>query len=665
MTAKRLIINQLVQDVQEKAIDIIMQEWPSEEGHQEWNFIHAPEVVSSVVQSEWRTIQEQVEQGATNSVLEHLQHTRSGFAPEKRLGKMYHCLKKNMLNTLEHELWQVNLHMQNAVQEFGVGLNRASGEELRAFKEHTFTQQSDSNRASGEELCALKEHTFTQQSDSAISSPRMDARDTSPVVSSHLGRQIAEQTTVSTFCTGRSDRFSVDHGRQDIASMVRHINVEHLQDHSFGSIIDSVPGPLGDVLKWVASQEEPEREGICARIVTSKRFETLCLLVIVANVFFTCYETNAAMREETLQKAWNLQAVETFFTVFYTLEILAKLWIHRFCFFFCGDVRWNLFDFFLVAFALIDLALEQVMRSPAMTNTVFMRLLRLLRTAKIFRIIRLLRFFSELRLIMTCIIGSAGSLFWSVVMLTGFSLIVSIVLVQRLTIFLVEKSQTVDADTKDNIGKYFGSVQTATLSLFKAMGGGNDWDLYVKELEKTGAFNAMVFMGFMLFVWLSMANIITSLYVEKALKAAQPDVEELLFSKHKEDLAAATELRMIFNKIDANNSGTLSFEEFEECMADFNVCAYFEMRGLAIKDAEMFFKMLIAISEIDEVDIGSFVGGCLKMKGVAMNIDLVMLHYEVKLMHRALRKQFDAVRKDLKTLMNEIDGRIFHGATMN
>jgi len=209
MTAKRLIINQLVQDVQEKAIDIIMQEWPSEEGHQEWNFIHAPEVVSSVVQSEWRTIQEQVEQGATNSVLEHLQHTRSGFAPEKRLGKMYHCLKKNMLNTLEHELWQVNLHMQNAVQEFVVGLNRASGEELRAFKEHTFTQQSDS----------------------AISSPRMDARDTSPVVSSHLGRQIAEQTTVSTFCTGRSDRFSVDHGHQDIASMFRHINVEHLQDH--------------------------------------------------------------------------------------------------------------------------------------------------------------------------------------------------------------------------------------------------------------------------------------------------------------------------------------------------------------------------------------------------------------------------------------------------
>jgi len=112
----------------------------------------------------------------------------------------------------------------------------------------------------------------------------------------------------------------------------------------------------------------------------------------------------------------------------------------------------------------------------------------------------------------------------------------------------------------------------------------------------------------------------------------------------------------MFNKMDVDGNGSLSREEFEKCMADFKISSYFEMRGLAIKDAEMFSKMLIAMGETDEIDIGSFVGGCLKMKGVAMNIDLVMLHYEVKLMHRAQRKQFDALQSELSILMEGITG---------
>jgi len=629
-----LVMEQFTEHVQYRAIDIIMEDWPLEGGLQEWQEIHVPEVVSSVAESELQKIQRHIEARATNSVLENLRHARDGSSEKQGVRQQYHCLKTKMLKVLEHEHWLVNLHMQKAVEEFVDGLNGASDAELSEMNGSILGELDPGIlRLAGNPNGALPEASL----------------DLTPLTES-------KRTEQSKLYRGLASGSSTGPMHQELASMVQHINNPIKQLENYSCALDRIPGPVGDLIRWLERQKEPDRPGILARIVTSKRFESFCLMIIVVNLFFTFHETNSAMADQSLQKAWDMQMAEILFTAFYTFEIIAKIWVHRSYFFLCGDVRWNLLDFALVVLALIDLLVEQLMRSPGMTNAIFMRLLRLLRTAKIFRIVRLLRFFSELRLIMTCIVGSAGSLFWSVVMLTGFAVIVSIVLVQHLTAFLIDNSETVDPDNRRNIEQYFGSVQASTLSLFKAMGGGNDWDFYVKELEKTGPFNTAIFIAFMLFVWLSMANIITSLYVEKALKAAQPDVEELLFSKHKEDFAAASELKTMFNKMDVDGNGSLSREEFEKCMADFKISSYFEMRGLAIKDAEMFSKMLIAMGETDEIDIGSFVGGCLKMKGVAMNIDLVMLHYEVKLMHRAQRKQFDALQSELSILMEGITG---------
>jgi len=70
-------------------------------------------------------------------------------------------------------------------------------------------------------------------------------------------------------------------------------------------------------------------------------------------------------------------------------------------------------------------------------------------------------------------------------------------------------------------------------------------------------------------------------------------------------------------------------------MTDERIRTYFELKGLAIKDAELFFQMLGSVSQTEEVDIDAFIAGCMKMKGFALSVDLLSLGFETKLIGRA------------------------------
>merc|ERR1712150_382125 len=93
------------------------------------------------------------------------------------------------------------------------------------------------------------------------------------------------------------------------------------------------------------------------------------------------------------------------------------------------------------------------------------------------------------------------------------------------------------------------------------------------------------------------------------------------------------ELRRLISKADQDTSGTLSQEEFMEFMKDQRFRRFFELRGLDVKDVAVFFKLLTSMSGSDEVEIGSFVSGCMAMRGMASAMDLHALSFQVHVLH--------------------------------
>merc|ERR1719433_1957950 len=67
-------------------------------------------------------------------------------------------------------------------------------------------------------------------------------------------------------------------------------------------------------------------------------------------------------------------------------------------------------------------------------------------------------------------------------------------------------------------------------------------------------------------------------------------------------------------------------------MASERFRTFLELRGLDVKDAELFFRLLSTISNSKAVDFESFVQGFVKLRGFASSIDLQTLRYEMKIM---------------------------------
>jgi len=195
--------------------------------------------------------------------------------------------------------------------------------------------------------------------------------------------------------------------------------------------------------RWVS---EPERQTLLARILDSQLFERVVSIVILANTGFITYSTDYAVRHPEDQVTPAITLVETLFQLFYIMELILKLSVHR-CFFFTNkDFLWNILDCVLAVGALYDLLMTQIITPMTRTDLskgsgstqtganngfslTFLRVLRLVRLTKVMRIFRVMRFFSELNVLLKVVSSSLRPLFWCTCMLVVFFYIFAVIFV--------------------------------------------------------------------------------------------------------------------------------------------------------------------------------------------------------------------------------------------
>ena len=92
---------------------------------------------------------------------------------------------------------------------------------------------------------------------------------------------------------------------------------------------------------------KPVHAGPIARLLADRRFETLITALIVINAVTLGLETFPVVMDRV---GWLLTALDRTFLAVFTVEIAARLWVHRAAFF---RDPWNVFDFTIVAIALV------------------------------------------------------------------------------------------------------------------------------------------------------------------------------------------------------------------------------------------------------------------------------------------------------------------------
>merc|ERR1740121_345191 len=297
------------------------------------------------------------------------------------------------------------------------------------------------------------------------------------------------------------------------------------------------------------------------------------------------------------------------------------------------DGGWNLFDLIIVSFAATEVIMEQV--SSGALDVGVMRVIRLLRVLKILRVFRAFRFLDELRLMVSCMLGSMASLLWSSVLIMVILLIASLTFVQMVSQLQMDSPDKISADPnlKDMINAHFSSVGLAMLEIFMSTTGGREWGPLYDVVKQSGYAGAIFFVLYIVFFTFAFVNIVTSVFVDDALKRAEPDHSTLLLEKRRADKQRSEQLSKLIRQIDQESSesnGMISWDDMQALHANHEIRDCLDMAGIDISDVDSFFFTVCKITGSDNIDIDTFVSACFQMKGGASSLDmqtvLVQMH---------------------------------------
>jgi len=393
--------------------------------------------------------------------------------------------------------------------------------------------------------------------------------------------------------------------------------------------------------------------------------------VILLNAIFIFYTTDLEMQniETPFDLDPRVQIAEVLLASFYVVELVLKLMVHRLFFFWNSEMSWNCFDFMLVVFSIFenlftflafntgDVAEES---TGSGVNLAFLRLVRLCRIVKILRVFRTLKFFSELRLMLDCVLGSLMNVMWCVIMLVFVMYVFALLLQQGIVEHLTLVHARQDGTDVEQLTTYFGSVGSTVVTLFQASTSGVDWNEPYQALRKTGMVMPMAFLGYVAFVFISVWNIVTSIFVEKALKLAMPDADMVIVEHQLQDAQDHKMLTKLFKSKSKSSDGIeqrLGLEEFRKLVETYEFRSYLQSRGIDIKNAETFFRMLVELQGETTIDATTFANACVRMKGAATSIDLQTVMFTTHLMNREQRKSFESLYSSLANIEASIDAQ--------
>lgn len=261
---------------------------------------------------------------------------------------------------------------------------------------------------------------------------------------------------------------------------------------------------------------------------------------------------------------------------------------------------------------------------------------RLLKFLRVLRIIRLLRFFKELRLILGGVMSSFKSVMWSILLVVVVTYMFSICFVQAMT----GKCRPGVCQAHGTMPGY-GDVISAMVTLLAVGTGGIDWLEPFNVLDHSSLYQG-VFVFYVIFFVFVIHNTVTSLFVEGLLDKQANDEQLIMQERIEKKADYVKKIESLFDVLDNDGNGLVSYQELLASLDDPRMILFASSLDMEESDLRVLLDVLTG-SGRTEVDIESFVVGCIKLRGQARTVDLLTLGEKLK---RAMRDD-DSFRKQM------------------
>lgn len=386
--------------------------------------------------------------------------------------------------------------------------------------------------------------------------------------------------------------------------------------------------------------------------VCSQWFDYMTGFLIITNAVTLGVQTDYLARNlGSTSLPIALRAIELSLCAFFTFEIILRLFVFRLDFFRMSGRAWNVFDMLLVFMQLVDELINFIVlrtasdsgESALVADLTVMRMFRLFRLVRIVRLVRVMRMIGELRTLVMSIAGSMKSLLWAVFLLFLIIYIVAVYITQ-----LVSDYRSANLNTgvvvHEQLTYLYSDLGRTMLTLYQSVTGGVDWDIAVTPLSKeVSTFLGFVFTFYVAFILLAMMNVVTGVFTETAILSAKKD----------KDVYMVNHVRELFNNLDLDDSGMISWNQIESQLETTEIQEYFKAIDVDVSEAQALFKLL-DLNDSGVISADDFLNGCIRIRGPARALETMLLLRET--MRLADRQVAYASR--MEQMLADIDNHI-------
>jgi len=316
----------------------------------------------------------------------------------------------------------------------------------------------------------------------------------------------------------------------------------------------------------------------------SKYVSNFMVVAVLFDAYCTCSDIDA--RAAGNPKPEVLLLMSDLCLILYTLELVLAA-LTRGLRMIVQD--WTiLLDIVIILCGYSELALTAIAGdNTAVAQLGVLRALRLVRIVRLMRLLRRTRALRELQklvhMMATCMKALGWSFFFCFLIMTVWAMLMVEVIHPLITEMVRDGETFEDCDQCTHAAR---SVMDANLLLFKTVIAGDSWGRIAVPVIENFPATALIFVGSQATLVFGVLNLIVAVVVDTFAEARQRDIlnlaEELEYDSEKDKRF----LQKIFERMDENNNGQVTYEELLEC---------------ARRDAE--FQSRLRVMDIDEDDL--------------------------------------------------------------
>jgi len=360
-------------------------------------------------------------------------------------------------------------------------------------------------------------------------------------------------------------------------------------------------------------------------------FTSTVAVVIILNAITICantdFELKSAFREYHQEENAGYDFAKVFwvtdllFTCIFAAELALRLLAFELTFFTVAEGKWNVLDLVLVVISVSEIAMVSLGLDLS-----YIRILRLFRIFRTLRVIRTVPLFVKLRTMINAIGNSVLPLMWALVLVVFTMLMFSAVFLQGITQYISRGDDVpTSAEFHDNVEfleLFFHSLSMCVLTLFMSITSGVSWWDAERVLLDIAPQYGFLFLLYIAIMFLALLNIVTGIFVNDAVENAQMDRDVKMALEQERNKHHMEYLKVMFKDLDKDDKGFLTLEQFKSHLELAEVQALFSFLGLEVWDAVRLFEAL-DVDGSDELEIDEFVMGCMQLRGLAKNVDII------------------------------------------